>query len=331
MIRKILGLTAAMSILFLGVLTPQMYGAEKELYVMEVNVSSVPYWIDAREGMEAAAKWLDVEVRFGGPLGISVPEQTANMDTFVAQRVDGIILCPADPHGLDPAINRAVEAGIPVVTFGGDAPNSKRLTYVDTAQHEAGKIGGQFLVDNVISEMTGGKIKVGFSIGFAGASDQELRLGGYKDVIKEDSNIEVVSVVEDKFDYSLGLEAVKSMLVAHPDIDVIVGTNATSGTVIVGALREAGYKKGEVKVIAFDRNIDVLNLVKEGWITATLVQNTYLQGFMSLLTLYLYNHGYLNSEKIDWAKADLDPTPEYIDTGVMIVTRGEVDALLPSD
>jgi len=71
-------------------------------------------------------------------------------------------------------------------------------------------------------------------------------------------------MVEDHYDHAIGLREVKSLLATHPDVDAIVGVNATSGAAIAGALREMGYKPGEVKVIVYDRNEDVLNFIKEG-------------------------------------------------------------------
>jgi len=296
---------------------------EKEIYVMEVYVSGVPYWIDARDGLRKAAELLGVEARFAGPTTWNIGEQTADMDTYIAQGVDGIILCPTDSEAMIPAIDRAVEAGIPVATLGDDAPRSKRFVYVDTEQYRAGKIGGEYLVE-ILGEKD--EVKVGISMGGAGQRAQELRVAGYKDVIAKYPNMKVVSIVEDKFDYAAGFQEVKSMLVAHPDVDAIVGTNATSGACIAGSLREAGYKPGEVKVVAFDKNEDVLNLVKEGWITGTVVQRTYWQGFLALHLVYWQKHGFLYPARMEWEKKGVPPVPNYVDTGIVIATKDNVES-----
>ena len=100
---------------------------EKEIYMMIANWSGDAFWIDAREGLEEVGKLLGVDTRFTGPLDSDLTKQIADMDTAIAIGVKGIIIPPVDPEALVPAINRAVEAGIPVVTFLNDAPNSKRL------------------------------------------------------------------------------------------------------------------------------------------------------------------------------------------------------------
>jgi len=111
---------------------------------------------------------LGVETRWGGPLGTDVSEQLANMDTYIAQRVDGIIILPVDSAALTPTINRAVEADIPVVTFLSDSADSKRLCFVTSPLRESTHVGGEYL-----AKILGYEGKVAISYAVAGHDEQE--------------------------------------------------------------------------------------------------------------------------------------------------------------
>jgi len=294
---------------------------EKEIYILIANWSGDAFWIDAREGLEEVGKLLGVETRFTGPLDSDLTKQIADIDTAIAIGVKGIIIPPVDPEALVPAINRAVEAGIPVVTFLNDSPNSKRLLFVTTPVRESTHYGGEYLAN-----LLGRKGKVGISYGSAGEWEQEERAAGYIDIINKYPEMEFVAMVEDQYDYGVGLSNVKSMLIAHPDLDAIVGVNATSGAAIGGALRELGYKPGEVKVIAYDKNEDVLDFIKEDWIQASLVQRTFIQAVLAVEILYWYNHGLLYPKKMQWKEHGVSPLPEVMDTGVFLCTKENADA-----
>ena len=63
----------------------------------------------------------------------------------VARKPAGILVSVSDPKLMGPEINKAIAAGIPVITIDSDAPDSQRLYFIGTNNLEAGRLGGQFV------------------------------------------------------------------------------------------------------------------------------------------------------------------------------------------
>ncbi len=81
----------------------------------------------------------------------------------------------------------------------------------------------------------------------------------------------------------------KDIMNANPDLAAFVGTDSTAGIGAATAVEEAG-KKGQVKVVAMDRNSDILQKIKEGTLTGTVAQDDAAMAFWCLQTLYNYKH-----------------------------------------
>jgi ribose transport system substrate-binding protein len=295
---------------------------KKETYVMVVFVSQVSYWIDARLGMEAAGRDLGVNVEFTGPTDADVANETATVDALIGRGVDGIMISPVDAAGLTPAINRAVDAGIAVIVWDGDAPQSKRLSFVGTDNYTAGYFGGQQL-----AKLVGGKGKIGGSMG-QHSPVMEDRLRGYQDALKEYPDIEFVQLVLDESDLSVGTREVGAMLQAHPDLSGIFGLDNVAGSGIVRAIQEAGIPKGQIHVMGFDKSDDTLKLIRDGWIDGTLVQKTFAQGYLSTYLAYAYKHGTFSPS--GWSAQGISPMPYAINTGMIFVTAKDVLTINPN-
>lgn len=224
---------------------------EKQVFAMNVIVSGVPFWIDTKDAWAEIGEVIGVETRFGGPLDANSAEQIADIDTLIAEEIDGLIIAPTDSAALVPSINKAVDAGIPVVTYLIDAPDSKRLTYVTSALEESSHIVGEF-----VAKETGYKGKAIIQIAEAGNQEQEGRAQGFKDIIEKYPGMELVGIVENKYDENIGARDIKAMLVVNPDVKFIFGANSRTGVGAAIALREMGYKPGEVIVTGWDYDED---------------------------------------------------------------------------
>ena len=95
---------------------------------------------------------------------------------------------------LQPEIDAAIQAGIPVITIDSDAAGSKRLYFIGTNNLEAGRMGGRRLVEKL-----GGKGNVVFFT-LAGQPNMEERLKGFKDVLAARPDIQIVDVIDIKSD-----------------------------------------------------------------------------------------------------------------------------------
>jgi ribose transport system substrate-binding protein len=115
------------------------------------------------------------------------------------------------------------------------------------------------------------------------------REAGYRAAFDAHSGIEVVQVGDTKADTVTSVNVAKDILQRHPDLAAFVGTDSTAGIGAATAVEEAG-KGGEVKVVAMDRNSDILQKVKDGTLTGTVAQDDAAMAFWCLQTLYNFVH-----------------------------------------
>ncbi|HVP19333.1 MAG TPA: substrate-binding domain-containing protein [Spirochaetia bacterium] len=298
-----------------------LFGQAKanETYVMVSNVAAHPYWIDAKKGGEDAAKELGVKWIYTGPADFNTPAQVTTLEQIIQTKPAGILVAALQPDAITPAINKAIEAGIPVVTVDTDAPNSKRMTYLGTDNYSAGVTMGKRM-----AEITGGNGKIGLA-SVPGQFNLEERVRGIRDVVKNNPGMSLVTVVDDKNDDSATATAVVAMLQAHPEINVVGSINAV-GAGVASALRQT-QKVGKVKAVLFDITEPILAAVADGSVDSTLVQRTYMMSYVGMKLLVSYNHRtpYLDH----WFKNGVVTMPYAVDTGVMVVTKSQLAAFKP--
>lgn len=287
---------------------------EDEVYYTVGMHINIPYWQDHKKGLEGAAAELGVKAVFTGESGNDAANQVTIFDQVVAKNPAGILVSPIDPDALTPSINKAIDQGIPVVCIDSDAENSKRLTYFGTGNYQAG-----WKAAEILAEAVGEKGEVGL-LTIPGIYCLDERQRGFEECIEANyPDMEVVSVQNDEGDPSKAASVTAQMLQAKPNLVGIFGDDAASGVGAAAALREAG-KIGDIKVVAFDKDSAVLDLVEEGVIEATMVQRTYTMSYYATKFLYDYNH-----ERIKMASdmTGINPLPKIVDTGIMVVTAEE--------
>jgi ribose transport system substrate-binding protein len=290
-------------------------GAGKE-YVFLSIVTQVPFWVDHRKALEDVQGLLQVKTSFTGPLDFDTAAQARQLDELVARQPAGILIFPGDADAMRPGIKRATEAGIAVATIIGDVPDSGRAVNLGISSFEAGRVGGEMLAQAI-----GGKGKV--LLGTFPAPAVLERVEGYKALFKEKyPEIEVAEVVNDKADPSYAPTAYAQALQAHPDAVGIGGTDGDSGKGAAIAVREAGLQ-GKVKIVAMDRNDDMLPFIEDGTIIGAVAQKSYAEAYLAVHLLHWLN---TDAMKVvpDWRAAGVNPLPEKIVTGVMPIRRDNV-------
>jgi ribose transport system substrate-binding protein len=296
-----------------------LYNSNDE-YVYLSIVTQVPFWSDAKQALSDFSRVTRVKTRFLGPPTFDVAGQARQLDDLIAQKPAGIILFVGDASAMTPGINRAVHAGIPVVLCISDAPKSKRLSFLGIDNFSAGQIGARLLAAAIGGR---GKVVLG-TFPSPGVLD---RVKGYKAWLKANApGITVVDVVNDKADPSYAPQAYAAAISAHPDLAAIAGTDGDSGLGAAQAVKEAG-KAGKIKIIAMDRNDDMLEQIKAGVITASVVQRSYVETWYAVASLYWMNHNTLNPVK-NWRQAGLNILPERVVTGTWVCNRSNVDLFI---
>lgn len=285
-------------------------------YVFLSVVTQVPFWVDHRAGLDAAAAALGVKTTFTGPLDFDTAGQARQLDELIARKPAGILIFPGDVGALQGGIDRAADAGIPVAMVIGDAPGTKRATHLGISNAAAGRVGAQMLAEAIGGS---GKVLLGT---FPSPATLE-RVEGYKAWFAENApGIEVIDVVDDRADPSYAPTAYAQALQAHPDVVGIGGTDGDSGKGAAIAVTEAG-KQGTVKIVAMDRNDDMLPYIEDGTIVGSVAQKSFAESFLGVHLLH-----WLNTDGLkvlpDWRAAAINPLPESVQTGVMPITKDNV-------
>ena len=290
--------------------TESMEDRSDELYIGVYMLGNLEYFEDHKIGLRAAGEMMGVRTKYTGPPDYDINAMVAAFEQAIAEEPAGIITFGAE-DSLAPVINKAVDAGIPVVTVDGDVPGSDRVAFVGTGNYNAGYLGGTKL-----GEALGGSGKVAILTEPAVPLHRD-RHQGYEDALAEFPDIEVVQVGDTKADPVHTLQIVSAMLQRNPDLAGIGCTDAVGGAASATAVEEAGLD-GDVKIISMDRDRQVLEKIGTGIVTGTIVQKSAMMPFFALQILYNMRHADVEITT-DNEAADITLAPNMIDTGVKYV------------
>src|SRR5512143_135105 len=297
--------------------TPAAQAQKDETYVWIGAVTAIAFWLDGQQGFQAACKALGVKGEYKGPVEYDAVAQLKVLEEEIARKPAGIMIFPADDQSLNEALKRAMAAGIPVIVVNHDVNDpTARYGFVGPDNYQVGRIGGK-----VALKYLGNKGKVAFMTTTNPAHGQ--RAQGYKDEFKAFPDIKIVAEVDEKSDPAYGLTVATQLLQAQPDLDMIIGVDATAGAATARALKETG-KAGKIKVVAMDRDDDMLPYIKDGTILATMAQNSVLEEWIATYYLYWLKHNTVPAFP-DWRAAGAPQVPGITDTGVTVVTKDNVD------
>lgn len=299
----------AAAVLILGVAacgggTPEGPPAAKKLRFALIPKSlDIPVFDYARIGGERAAAELGVEVIYRGPDKADELKQKEVLESFIMQKVDGIAISVLSASFLTPTIDRAVEAGIPVVTWDSDAPASKRLAFYGVDDYQSGIVMGE-----ETARMLGGKGTVAF-ITSLGANNLQRRLEGAKSVLAKYPGISIVETYDIKEDSTRCQEIIATGTNRYPKL----GAWISVGGWPVFSANALEPVPATTKFVSFDTVEAALSLLRAGKVQVLLGQKYFGWGGESIKLL----HGIVNGRK---------PANPIIDSGVDVVTPANVDA-----
>jgi ribose transport system substrate-binding protein len=230
-----------------------------------------PVFEPVNEGAAEKAREMGVNVDFFGPDVADPAQQIQIVENLIAQRVDGIAIGPTDSTALTPLINRAIERGIKVLCFDTDAPQSNRAGYIGTINVNFGRHMGE-----VLGQTLNGKGNVLVSQGVATQQNLIERLQGVKEVCSQKyPGIVFIDEQSGAGDPNRTLANIENMVNAHPNFDALIGIDAAAGPAAAIVWKAKGLKQ---PVIVGDDTADIVQGVKDGYITYTIAQNQYIWG-----------------------------------------------------
>src|SRR5271154_2329168 len=182
--------------------------SKSEQYYLIATNTAVPYWKSAAAGFAAAGLEYGVSVDTRGPAGLNAQAEVDEFKAMVARKPAGILVQVVNSQLMQPEIDAAIAAGIPVITIDSDSPESKRLYFIGTNNVEAGRLGGRRMADRL-----NGKGNVVFFTN-PGQPNLDERQKGYKDVFAGYPGMKVVDVFDIQADPGTALDKAEEYLAA---------------------------------------------------------------------------------------------------------------------
>jgi ribose transport system substrate-binding protein len=292
-----------------------------EEYVWISANSNLPLFVaHDHPALEQAGRELGVKVTISGPSTIDIPGLVANLEQTAARKPAGIMVVGWDPSALVPAINAAIDDGVPVVCVDADVPASKRLAFIGTDWFEIGVRQAQAM----LKALNGRKGRVAM-LGLIEQYIDQQAFNGFRSVMAP-AGIMLLDPQQDKGNQSEAARVASALMQAHPDLVGISGFDSESGAGMGQAIRESG-KVGAVLSTCVDSEPQQLRFIKEGVITASVGQKRALFTYQGVRALFDVVHNSL-SFSADDRKAGISPIPVYYNTGTFIVDKSNVDLML---
>jgi ribose transport system substrate-binding protein len=264
----------------------------------------IPVFNYAKIGAERKAKELgNVDILWNAPATADQLKQKEILESAITQKVDGIAISCTNGDFLTETINKAVDAGIPVVTWDSDAPKSKRAAFYGVDDFASGRIMGEEAV-----RLLNGKGTIAI-ITSVGATNLQRRLDGMKEALAKAPDIKIVETYDIHEDSVRTVELVAAGTKRYPDLSAWL---STGGWPVFTRNATAPVDPAKTKFISFDTIQPALDLLREGKVTVLLGQKYFGWGSEPVQILYDMKHG-------------KNPSSPVIDSGVDVVTKENVD------
>lgn len=283
----------------------------KQMKIALIPKVAVPFFDDCNNGGKTAADGLGVDYQWIAPQDTQGSTQVKIIEDLIAKHVDGIGISVNEPKSVEDVIKKAVAAGIKVITYDSDSPNSGRSMYIGTSNKAAGKTMG-----DAMAKAIGGKGKVAIVTGQLGAVNLNERIDGIKEALKAYPDIQIADLQGTEDDLNKAVTVTENILRSKPDIAGIFGVSQVGGPAISKVLKEQEFSKynGKIQVFAFDDLADTIAGIKDGSIQGMMVQRPVTMGKLTVEHL------------VKQIKGEEAAPQQDIDTGVTVVTKDNIDS-----
>ena len=272
---------------------------------LSVSTLNNPFFVTLQDGAQGAADEAGAELIISDAQNDTAQQQD-DIQNFVTQQVNAILVNPVDSDAVVPAIEAANQANIPVIALDRGASGGEIASTIASDNVQGGNLAGEELIRLV------GSGSVAQLEGIPGAEPARDRGQGFQEAIDAQSSVEVVASQTANFDRAEGLNVTENILQANPGI---VGIFAQNDEMALGAVRALGNGAGtDVKIVGFDAIEDALNAIQDGKMNATVAQQPDRIGSL----------GVENAIKV----IDGESVPENIPVEVKLVTKENVSEFL---
>ncbi len=274
------------------------------------------FWETVKEGAEAAAKEMDVDMRWEGPQNeTEIAKQNKIIDNMITLGVDGIALAPLNPKSMRKPVQQAVDEGIPVVIFDSAVDGDAETSFIATDNKQGGVQGAKHLIGLLGNKPAAKVMLMGF---IQGTASTDARADGFRETVQAAG----LNLVADPFAEDPGVGGAKKTASNtlegfirgdKLELDGVFACNDRATLGMLDALEDLRKANVEVNVkfVGFDSNARLIRAVREGKIDALVVQDPRKMGYLAVKTLVEH----LRKKTVR----------DRIDTGIEVVTKERLE------
>ena len=297
-------LWAALALLFLcGCGTDAVPEARRSVALVAKSTET-EFWLSAFAGAQAAAAEYNLELTISGP---GTEEDYETQNKMIAQAVENgaevIVFSAIDYERNAEAVDAAAQAGVGIVSIDSGVGSDQVSTYIGTDNYAAGQMATRAALEGVEGPLYVGMVNYGES----SASGQERERGAL-DGLAESGRARIAAVVNTLTDTPRAQTDVVALLLAHPEINVLIAFNEPISVGASKAVRTLDRAE-DIFLVGFDSNVVTIDGLQDGYVDALIVQNPYAMGYLGVESAYK-----LLSEQ----SGGLEP---MLDTATQIVNR----------
>ena len=267
---------------------------------LSIHFKTDDYGVICSEGFEKACEEAGVGQYEVLDANSDASKQLSDIESFIAGGYDGIVVSPVDDQAVKDVINKATSQGIKVVT----------ITHVPDADVTSNVSAGNYDLSTEVCEKLceamDYKGKVALMDIPTNLWRTQQRLQAFQDVIAKYPDMEIVAT-EKKMTPDEAKTAAENLITANPDLGGIFGTFSNVQYGAAAAARDAG--RDDIVIGGVDADMSILELMKEGWVTAAAAQ-------------YPDSHGKLGAEAVIKALKGEEVEDEY-EAVYKIYVKGE--------
>lgn len=270
----------------------------------QVTIQS-PFYVSLMESAERTAKEMGVKFVYLDA-GNNIGKQNNDVIDLITRGLDVLLLNPVDPEGVAPAMKRAEDNNVPVVTV--DRPvegKYEEAVFVGRKNYEMGVEAGKKAV-----ELLGGEGNASGKIieiqGAAGGAVMRDRRDGFHSIVEKEEGIEIIQGPYCEYVRSQAISAFQDLIQTHPDVDMVYAHNDDMALGAVQVLEQHG-KIDDVYVIGIDGLMEAIKAINDGRMDATVLNDPAYLGQLAVEVAL----GVLKGKEY----------PEFVDAGTGLVTK----------
>lgn len=250
---------------------------EKMKVAVIVKSTTSQFFRSVQSGVNAASKEYNIEVSFtGSQVEEDFQTQIDLIHAAIKDEVDAIVLSAIDYNQLVEPVEKAIDAGIPVVVIDSDVNSEKVYARITTDNHEAGK-----MTSEAVLRQTREHISVGIVNFDAHTANGQEREAGFREALQDEERIRDIYTINVSSDEKLAKQGTLQLLKDHPDINTLVTFNEWT-TLGVGYAVQEKNQLEDIFVVGFDNNPISVGMLETGEVDCLVVQNPFAMGYLGV-------------------------------------------------